>query len=563
MYDFAHCLEDAIERITHSLCTLEFKDNRALYDWVLQNVGIPNPPEQTEFARLNIDYTVLSKRKLIRLVAEGHVGGWDDPRMPTIAGLRRRGVTPNAIRRFCDMIGVAKVDSRVDMGKLEFSIRDDLNQTSPRVMCVLRPLRVVIENYPEGQAEWLDAQYFPHDVPKEGSREIPFSRELYIERDDFMETPPKKFFRLAPGREVRLRYGYYIKCVDVIKDEASGEVVELRCTYDPETKGGDSPDGRKVKGTIHWVSAEQSIPAEVRLYDRLFTVPNPEDTPEGQDFTTFLNPESMVTLTESRIEPSVVQDPQGSRYQFERQGYFCSDIVDSSTEHLVYNRTVTLRDTWAKISDKKEGDQAGGKDPKLGAAGSNRTKGGTKRIRVGSPERDRRIARYTKELGLPAGDADVLADNPWAREFFEKTLDRYDNATAVAKWVVNDVLRASKNAKDEYLPVSHVHLAALVQLVDDGVITRSIAKEVFAEMVETDADPREIVKRKGLDQVADAQLLEQLVASVIAAHPDEAQRYREGKTTLLGFFVGQVMRESKGQADPEAVRGLLTSELSA
>ncbi|UCD23597.1 MAG: glutamine--tRNA ligase/YqeY domain fusion protein [Gemmatimonadota bacterium] len=562
MYDFAHCLEDAIERVTHSLCTLEFKDNRALYDWVLQNVGIPNPPEQTEFARLNIDYTVLSKRKLIRLVEEGHVVGWDDPRMPTIAGLRRRGVTPTAIRRFCDMIGVAKVDSRVDMGKLEFSIRDDLNQTSPRVMCVLRPLRVVIENYPEGQVEWLDAPYYPHDVPKEGSREIPFSRELYIERDDFMENPPKEFFRLAPGREVRLRYGYYVKCVDVIEDEDTGEVVELRCNYDPETKGGDSPDGRKVKGTIHWVSAEQSVPAEVRLYDRLFTVPDPEDAPEGQDFTTFLNPESMVTLTGSRIEPSVLQDPPGSRYQFERQGYFCSDIVDSSGERLVYNRTVTLRDTWAKIAEREAGRQPGGKVPKSETTGSNRAKGGTKRIRVGSAERDNRVSRYTKELGLSAGDANVLADNPWVREFFEKTLACYDNATAVAKWVVNDVLRVSKSVKDEDLALSHAHLAALVQMVEDGAITRSVAKEVFSEMAETDTDPREIVQRKGLDKVADGTVLDELVSSVIASQPDEAQRYREGKTALLGFFVGQVMKQSKGKLDPEAVKSLLQAKLS-
>ena len=352
LYDFTHCLSDAIENITHSLCTLEFKDNNELYEWVLDAAGFPEPrTQQTEFARLNLDYTVLSKRKLIQLVRQGHVSGWDDPRMPTIAGLRRRGVTPEAIRRFCDLVGVAKTDSRVDIEKLEYCVRDDLNTRAPRVLCVLRPLKVVITNYPDGQVEELDAPSWPHDVPKEGSRALPFSRTLYIERDDFMEDPPKKFFRLAPGREVRLRYGYFITCTDVVKD-AAGEIVELHCTYDPATRGGDSPDGRKVKGTIHWVSAEHSLPCAVRLYDRLFVTPDPDDVPEGQDFTANLNPESLVVLRESRIERSIGADPPGSRYQFERQGYFVSDASESGTGALVFNRTVTLRDSWAKIAAK-------------------------------------------------------------------------------------------------------------------------------------------------------------------------------------------------------------------
>ncbi len=559
MYDFAHCLEDAIEGITHSLCTLEFKDNRALYDWVLHNVAILDPPEQTEFARLNVDYTVLSKRKLIRLVEEGDVAGWDDPRMPTIAGLRRRGVTPTAIRKFCDMIGVAKVDSRVDIGKLEFSIRDDLNHRVPRVMCVLKPLRVVIDNYPEDAVEWLDAPYYPHDIPREGSRQVPFTRELYIERDDFMEDPPKKFFRLAPGREVRLRYGYHIKCVAVVKDEKTGQIVELRCTYDPETKGGTSPDGRKVKGTLHWVSADRSVPAEVKLYDRLFTVPNPDDAPEGQDFTAFLNPESMVTLRESRIEPSVVDDPPGSRYQFERQGYFCSDHVDSSAEHLVFNRTVTLRDTWAKIVDKDDAKQA--IVSKSVAPGPKRAKAGMKRIRVGSPERDACMDRYTKELGLSEGDASILADNRSLRECFEQTVSQYDSPTTIAKWVVNDVLRLSKSAKDEEIALTDVQLASLIQMVDGGVISHTVARDVFAEMVETGKDPKEIVREKGLEQVTDTSALDELVTKVIAVHPDETKRYRAGKTALLGFFIGQVMKESGGTADPGAVRELIVSKL--
>jgi glutaminyl-tRNA synthetase len=353
LYDYTHCLSDAIENITHSLCTLEFKDNNELYEWVLDAVGVEKPRTyQTEFARLEIDYTVLSKRKLIRLVNEGTVAGWDDPRMPTIAGLRRRGIRPEAIRRFCDMVGVARNDSRIDLAKLEFAIRDDLNTLVPRVLCVLRPLKVVITNYPEGQVEELEAPYYPRDIPKEGSRTLPFSRELYIERDDFMEDPPRKFFRLAPGREVRLRYGYFITCDEVIKDPATGEITELRCTYDPATKGGDAPDGRKVKGTIHWVSAEHSLPCEVRLYDRLFLEAEPDNVAEGKDFTDYVNPESLVVLEESRIEPSVADDPPGTRYQFERRGYFISDVEDSKAGALVFNRTVTLRDTWAKIAKK-------------------------------------------------------------------------------------------------------------------------------------------------------------------------------------------------------------------
>ncbi len=351
LYDFAHCLSDAIEGITHSLCTLEFKDNRELYDWILREVGFERPPEQTEFARLNLEHTVLSKRRLVQLVKQGHVSGWDDPRMPTIAGLRRRGVTPAALRSFCDMIGVARVDSRVDIGKLEYAIRDDLNPNVPRVMAVLRPLKLVIVNYSEGRVEQLDAPLYPRDVPKEGTRPVPFSRALYIERDDFLEDPPKGFFRLAPGREVRLRYAYFVTCVDVVKD-AAGEITEVHCTYDPATKGGDAPDGRKVKGTLHWVSAAHALRAQVRLYDRLFVKPDPDDVGEGEAFTDSLNPESLVVLPEARVEPSVADDPPGTRYQFERQGYFVSDPVESRSGALVFNRTVTLRDTWAKIQAK-------------------------------------------------------------------------------------------------------------------------------------------------------------------------------------------------------------------
>jgi len=350
LYDFAHPLSDAIEGITHSLCTLEFKDNNDIYRWLVHECGFDRPPEQTEFARLELDYTVLSKRKLLRLVNEKFVSGWDDPRMPTIAGMRRRGVTPEALRAFCDTIGVARKPARTELATFEHAIRNDLNMRVPRVMCVTRPLKVVIENYPVDKVEELDASYYPHDVPKTGSRKVPFSRELYIERDDFMEDPPKKFYRLAPNREVRLRYGYFITCTQVVKN-ASGEIVELRCTYDPATRGGDSPDGRKVQGTIHWVSASHAIDCDLHLYDKLFTIPDPDAVEEGQDFLSVVNPESLVVIPDAKVEPSVAGDPLGTRYQFERTGYFISDPV-SAPGRLTFNRTVTLRDSWAKIKEK-------------------------------------------------------------------------------------------------------------------------------------------------------------------------------------------------------------------
>ena len=351
MYDFAHCLSDSIEGITHSLCTLEFENNRQLYDWILDELDVDCHPRQIEFARLNLSYTVLSKRKLVELVQGEHMSGWDDPRMPTISGLRRRGYTPESIRNFCERIGVARRDSTVDIALLEFSIREDLNIQAPRVMGVLRPLRVVIDNYPEGQVEELDAQNNPGD-PTMGTRKVPFSRVLYIEQDDFMEDPVKKFFRLAPGREVRLRYAYYIKCVKAVKDEKTGRVVELHCTYDPKTRSGSSPDGRKVKATLHWVSAAHAIEAEARLYDHLFLKENPDDD-KDVDFKTHLNPNSLEILS-FFVEPSLAAATPGSRCQFERLGYFCVDPVESSGKALVFNRTVTLRDTWAKIQKNQQ-----------------------------------------------------------------------------------------------------------------------------------------------------------------------------------------------------------------
>ena len=348
MYDFTHCLSDSLEGITHSICTLEFVNNRELYDWVLDALNVYHP-QQIEFARLGLTYTVLSKRKLIQLGKGGFVRGWDDPRMPTICGMRRRGYTPEAIRDFCSRIGVARAENLVEYSLLEFCVREHLNAIAPRTMAVLDPIKVVIENYPEGQVEWFDMP-FSQDGSVEGSRKVPFSRELYIERDDFREDPPKKFHRLFPGSEVRLRYAYYVTCKDVIKD-ADGNIVELRCTYDPESKGGATPDGRKIKGTIHWVSVPHAVSAEVRLYEHLFTSPTPGNTPEGVEFTDLLNPDSMRVVT-AQVEPALAEFPAGSRVQFERLGYFCVD-PDSKPGAPVFNRTVTLKDSWAKIEGKQ------------------------------------------------------------------------------------------------------------------------------------------------------------------------------------------------------------------
>ena len=606
LYDFTHCLSDAFEGITHSLCTLEFDNNREIYDWLLDEVGFKEPrTHQYEFARLNLDYTVVSKRKLLRLVNEGHVEGWDDPRMPTIAGMRRRGVTPQAVRTFAEMVGVAKADNRVDLGKLEFAIRDHLNRTVPRVMGVLRPLKLVITNYPEGEGEELDAPSYPRDVPGEGSRMVPFSRELYIEADDFMEDPPPDFFRLAPGREVRLRYAYFIRCQEVVKDPDTGKVVELRCSYDPATKGGDAQDGRKVKGTIHWVSRAHALPVEVRLYDRLFTVPDPEAV-EGKDFTECLNPESKVLLDPAYLEPSVAADPPGTRYQLERQGYFMTDEVDSKPGALVFNRIVTLRDTWVRRMQAKAADEftIDADEPRAGATSApretppphrdrkNTAKDARKRARAKHPELAARYNRYQEELGLPEDDADILAGSLEVSDFFEAAMDaeaRDPNAAvdreaaansgaartasreteqagthtpvALANWIVNHLLRELKDRPLSALLVKPAHLAALVALREGDVISQPVAKEIFAEMVADGVDPRAWVREKGLEQVGDTTTLKPLVDKVLESNPSKVQEYLGGKTGLLGFFMGQVMRETQGKADPKVVEDLIRQGL--
>ena len=561
MYDFTHCLSDAFEGITHSLCTLEFDNNREIYDWVVAETEVPHVPRQYEFARLNLSYTVVSKRKLLELVEKGHVAGWDDPRMPTLSGLRRRGYTPESIRNFCDRVGVTKNFNIIDVALLEWSVRDDLNMKVPRVLAVLKPLRVVIENYPEDQVEELHAPYYPHDVPKEGSRKLPFSREVLIERDDFLEDPPPGYHRLAPGREVRLRYAYLVRCEEVIKNEA-GEIVELRCTYDPETRGGQAPDGRKVKGTIHWVSATQSVAAEVRLYDRLFLH---EDPNEGDDFLAHLNSNSLEILSESRIEPSLLEAAPGDAFQFERQGYFCVD-TDSAAGRLVFNRTVTLRDTWSKIARSGDVEVRDARIAEKMAKKAAEKAAQRERSRTSdeppplSADQQREAERYAG-LGVAEQDARLLATHAALPAFFDAAVAVHGDAAAVARWITNELVRELKERDAAEIPFGGRELGELVALIDQGTITGTVAKDVFAEMVKTGEGPAALVERLGLVQMGDASELEPVIAEVIAAHPDNVAAYKAGKTALLGFFVGQVMKATRGRANPKLVKALLASRL--
>jgi glutaminyl-tRNA synthetase len=575
LYDYAHCLEDAFEDITHSVCTLEFENNRELYDWVLDSVGFTEPrTHQYEFNRLNLDYTVVSKRKLGPLVRSGYLLGWDDPRIHTLAGLRRRGVPPEAVRAFCSALGVVKSDSRVDPGKLEFAIRDALNQSAPRVMAVLDPLKVVLTNYASDDGEELEAPYFPHDVPLEGTRGVPFSAELYIERADFSEDPPKGFRRLVPGGEVRLRYAYVIRCDEVVKDDA-GHVVELRCTYDPETRGGNTPDGRKVKGTIQWVSSADALDAEVRLTDRLFSVPNPEDVPEGEDYSIHLNPDSLVVLEGAKVEPSVGGDPSDTRYQFERNGYFWRDPVDSSAERLVFNRIVTLKDTWARrvVSEAPDSgprvDGSGGRTDsrKAPTGGSEGDKPRISDERAGKrradPELAERMTRYVEELGLSTGDADVLTGSRRAADFFEAALAEHPDAPGVAAWIVNDLRGVLDGRSLDDLPFGGAQLGRLAAMVADASISRRAGKDVLAAMATEGGDPADIIDRLGLAQVADVGALGPMVDGVLAAWPEKVGEYRAGRRALMGLFVGEVMKATGGAADPKAVRTLLTERLES
>jgi glutaminyl-tRNA synthetase len=560
-YDFAQAPTDAFDGVTHSLCSLEFIDNRAIYDWLMENLWGTPRPYQYEFGRRSLEYTVVSKRKLIQLVNEGFVTGWDDPRMPTLAGLRRRGVRPEAIRAFASKVGITRTNKTIELALLENAIRDDLNTIAPRVMAVTDPLKVVITNYPEDKLEMFDVPYWPSDVPNEGSRNVPFSREVYIEREDFAEIPPPGFKRLTLGEEVRLRFAYVIRCDEVVKDER-GIITQLNCTYDPNSHGQNP--GRKVKGAIHWVSARHALRAEMRLYDKLFSVPDPDEG-EGH-FTRYLNPESLV-VRDGFVEPSVASDRAEQRYQFERQGYFIRD-VESSDQKLIFNRIVGLKDSFKTEMTKTDLEVIAIKD----APGKDAVKDKTKVVaKVGevrdpvldfSDEQKAKLKHFIDEFGLARDEAVIIAANLELASFFEGAVRSYANPQGIANWVVNDLRRELKEKSVGRLKFLPADVAKLVQLIDKNVINNRIAKEVFMEMFQTGKSPDVIVKEKGLEQVSDAGSLEPIVLKLIAENPDKVEAYRNGKTGLLSFFVGQVMRETGGKANPQLLQELVRSKLT-
>ena len=567
LYDFAHCLGDAIEGVTHSLCTPEFANNRELYDWILDEVGIEEPrPHQYEFGKGLVDYTITSKRKLLQLVGEGHVDGWDDPRMPTLAAFRRRGVPPEAVLAFWKMVGVARANARIDIGRLEYAIRDELNQTAPRVFAVLDPLRVVLTDWPIGRVEELNAPYFPHDVPVEGSRRLDFSGELYIEREDFSEAPPAGFRRLVPGGEVRLRYGCIIRCEQVIRD-SEGRVVELRCSHDPESWHGTAGKGRKVRGTIHWVSALHAVPCEIRLYDRLFSVSDPEAAAEAQreagDFTDFLNPESLQVREGALVEPSVLEDPRETRYQFERVGYFWRDPIDDLPDRPVFNRIVALRDSWARMTSRSEASEA---EEEASARPTPAVPGRRPTL---TPEVRSRAEEIRARFGLSEVDAEILGKDPVRVDFLEAAVRAYpapdevsDAAVPLAHWIINDLPRVQGSRALDELPFGPEQLASLVELVAEGVISSRAGGEVLEVLAQEGGEPREIVDRLDLSQMSDAEVLGPLIAEVLEAHPEKVREFRGGKHGLLGFFMGQVMGRTGGKADPEVTGELLRQRLA-
>jgi len=541
MYDFGHCLSDYIEGVTHSICTLEFENNRDIYNWVLDTLKLTPPrPYQHEFARLGINYTVMSKRKLLELVEDGKVSGWDDPRLPTLAGYKRRGYTPESIINFCDQIGIAKANSMVDVAQLEFCIRDDLNTKVPRVMCVLDPLKITIENY-EGSEE-LDASYYPEDVPKEGSRKIPFSKTLYIDRSDFMEEPEKGYFRLTPDQAVRLKHAYIITCKEVIKD-TNGKIIEIKAEYNPESKSGADTSGIKVKSAIQWVDAASAKEVEVRVYDRLYNV----EAPEGIED---LNPDSLKVIKTALIEPAVITDRPDERFQFEREGYFYADPIDYKDKQPVFNKIVGLKDSWGK---KKKSSQA----PKPQA----------KKVQIDgevaamNEVEQARFDRYEKELKLNSEVANTLARDEQLSSFYEEALSALNSPVNLANIVTNEVARELKQMQVSELKFSAQQIAELVKMIDDKTISNKIAKQVFEEMVKSGENPSKIVEAKGLVQVSDPAVIAPIIDEVIAKNPDNVEKFKGGNTKLLGFFVGQVLKATGGKANPQVVNKLVAEKL--
>ncbi len=542
MYDFAHCLSDYIEGVTHSICTLEFENNRDIYNWVLETLELKPPrPYQHEFARLGINYTVMSKRKLLELVESGVVSGWDDPRLPTIAGYRRKGYTPEAILTFCDQIGIAKANSIVDVSQLEFCIRDDLNKKVPRVMCVLDPLKVSIENY-EGSEE-IDAPYYPHDVPKDGSRALPFSSEIYIERDDFSENPPKGYYRLTPEQPVRLRHGFIITCKEVIKD-ADGKIIEIKATYNPNSKSGSDTSGIKVKSAIQWVSASEAKRVEVRLYDRLFSC----EAPEGIED---INPNSLKIIKNALIEPAVITEKPDERFQFERQGYFYADPIDYSDENPVFNKIVGLKDSWGK---KKK-------------TAVSEPKAQTKKVQIDGEVTPMNEAekvlfeRYTSQLKLNSEVANTLARDKNLSSFYEEALSSLNSPVNLANIVVSEVAREIKEKQINELKFNPKQIAELIKMVDEEIISNKIAKQVFEQMSTSGENPTKIVEDKGLIQISDPAKIAPIIDEIIAKNPDNVAKFKAGNKKLLGFFVGQVLKATGGKANPKVVNELVNEKL--
>jgi glutaminyl-tRNA synthetase len=562
MYDWAHPISDGIEGVTHSLCTLEFENNRDLYDWVIHNTQVAErhgftPPHQYEFARLNLDYTIMSKRKLLALVDEGRVSGWDDPRMPTIAGMRRRGISPQAIRGFADLVGVAKVNSTVDIEKLEYCVRDDLNWTAPRVLGVLRPLKVTITSWSADRVESLTGPLFPPDVGKPGERTIPFERHILIDRDDFCLDPPPGYQRLAPGRTVRLRYGPCITCDDVVV--AEGEVVEISCHHVADSIGRNPP-GIKISGVIHWVPASRSLPAEVRLYDRLFSERRPVEGSSRE-----LNPDSVEVVSCARLEPSLALASPGSRWQLERVGYFVFDTVDWQPGAPVLNRIATLRDGWQARSQPAEAPTA-----PLAASAARPARRPPKKSRteyraegrVRDPVLADRFATWPSTFGLAEDEVDLLTGDRATGDLFDDTVRSGAPPRAAARWIINELPRELGDRSLDETPLTGRGLADLIKAVESGDITGPAAKDVLAQMAGRGGDPGEIIAERGLAQISDETTIAGVVGQVLSAHPDKVEQYRAGKTGLMGFFVGQVVRSTHGKANPQVVQRVLDARLN-
>ncbi|HAN30498.1 MAG TPA: glutamine--tRNA ligase [Myxococcales bacterium] len=562
MYDFAHCLEDAIEGITHSICTLEFESNRQLYDWVLDAIGGWAPrPRQYEFARLKLDYTVMSKRKLLRLVENNQVDGWDDPRLPTIAGMRRRGVTPEALRQFAELVGIAKNNTTVDIGKLEYCIRQDLETRTPRALAIIEPLPLEITNWPKERIEQITLPWRADD-PSAGSRQVAFGRNLFIEADDFALDPPKGWRRLSVGREVRLMGAYLVTCTDVTTD-AEGNVIGLKGQVDLKSQGGAAPDGRKVKGTLHWLSAPGSERAEVRLFDRLFSVASPEADPDV-DFIEHLNPDSLIVQSKALIEKALLTVDSESRWQFIRQGYFVADRYDHSPDTPVFNRVIGLRDSWSQRPDQGRPERAKASTSK--SAKKSMTKRKPADIRAAARQQDSGLAlaynRFVQEHGFTEEQADLLSADRAIADFIEEALSSGTAAASIASWAVNQLLVLHRQSSMSQRPMRGKQFGELVGLTDSNTISKSAAKSVLAEMARTGRDPTLLVDELGVGKAADpSALVGEAIDGLLLEYADETARYRAGERQLMGFFMGQAMRRLKGKADGQVVRTELLARL--